>query len=79
MSIRYTAVIATETPRGIRFRGVSYSAGGREWRVKRYADAPGDVLPRKAIVHYQSPLRVNRGAAYELARDRSIAHNLSSN
>lgn len=76
MSVRYTAVLAVETPRGIRYKGVSYEAGGRTWRAKQFMDRPGQVLPRKAVVCYQTRLHVREGQAYEQARTRTIAHNL---
>lgn len=72
----YTATLAVETPRGRRWQGVTYTPGGKEWRPRRYANAPGERLPRKAIVRYRSPLRRFANYAYELARGRTIHHNL---
>ena len=75
----YTATLAVETPHGRRWRGVSFTPGGREYRVRRYANADGERLPRKAIIRYQSPLRIHANEAYETARSRTIHHNIWHN
>jgi hypothetical protein len=71
--IYYTATVAIDTPRGRRWQGVTYAGHSGP---RRYANESGERLPRGAQVRYRSPRRIHAGDAYELARSRTIHHNL---
>jgi hypothetical protein len=65
-----TAVVAVDTPRGLRWKGVSYTGrdGVTPWRVG---------LPGGAVVVRETRLRVSALEAGEMARSWTIHHNLS--
>jgi hypothetical protein len=65
-----TAVVEVPTPRGPRYRGVSYTGadGVVPWRVG---------LPRGAETVYATRLHTSALNAGEQARTRTIGHNLS--
>ena len=64
-----TAVVAVDTPRGLRWQGVCYlgPSGVTPWRVG---------LPRGAVVTYETRLHTSALNAGEQARTRTIGHNL---
>jgi len=64
-----TAVESTDAPRGTRWRGVSYVTHGPDTRG-------GAPAPRGAIVTYRTRALQSRNEARELARSRTIHHNL---
>ena len=68
--IWHTAVVAVETPRGIRWQGVCYTGAG--------GVTPCRVgLPRGAETVYTTRLHTSALYAAEQARTRTIHHNLS--
>lgn len=72
-NIWFTATLTIDTPRGERFQGVSYK--GSRGPITVMPDRR-EALPRNAEVTYRSPLRIHANEAYELARSRTIHHNL---